>query len=727
MIVAAAAVVKRFRLKCSQSYDASLVNGWIAETLLRNVQELDLDFSIRMEYSTMLPQDLFTCRTLVVLKLKMAGDMNIVPTSVSLPSIRILHLGCYRFVDDDLINKFLFGCPVLEELSMSGSVGGNVSVINIVAPMLTSLFIHDCSHVGKWPRPHGIERKIVIDTPALLYLEIIDDASDSCYLVENLHHLIRADICLYAEDDSDISEALTDLLTGISNVQFLKLDFSIQVTCIPKMTIMRDCQLPKFPNMTCLELGKFFYVEWEFLLELLENSPRLETLVFKGGLGNDYEVFTQLLQNPARNVPSCLLSHLKANTMREVMGSNSRRQMLCEEEQYEDRISNLPDSLIAQILSCLPTKYAVATSVLSTRWKQLWTSITSLDFDDKLLLLPHNQTNNPTLHWIFTSFVCRVLSLHRGKCVQKFRLKCTCTCDVSHVNGWIADMLLRDVRELDLSVHVEHSILLPQELFTCRTLVVLKLDDIYDVTVMDVPTSVSLPNLKILHLVGIGFVDDDSISRFLFGCPVLEELRMTRCVREDVGVINVVAPVLTSLIISECLAEYTHGLECKIVLDTPALLYLTISDSPAEGYLVGNLCHLIRADIDFLEGRNDSTGSEGITNLLSGISGVQSLHLSNYSMEVISSGNSLLPKFHNMTYLELGAMPNDGWKLLPELLENSPHLGTLVFEKVIEIRFFEGEKEEWEMVEYFLCNAKVLEKVNMHYSDERDCTIQITQ
>ncbi|KAE9451998.1 hypothetical protein C3L33_16116, partial [Rhododendron williamsianum] len=46
--------------------------------------------------------------------------------------------------------------------------------------------------------------------------------------------------------------------------------------------------------------------------------------------------------------------------------------------------------------------------------------------------------------------------------------------------------------------------------------------------------------------------------------------------------------------------------------------------------------------------------------------------------------------------------------------------------KVIEIRFFEGEKEEWEMVQYFLCNAKVLEKVHMRYSDERDCTIQIT-
>ncbi|XP_058179456.1 F-box protein At4g22280-like isoform X2 [Rhododendron vialii] len=293
--------VQRFRLKCSQSYDASLVNGWIADTLLRNVRELDLAFSI-LDHSTMLPQDLFTCRTLVVLKLNADGDMNIVPTSVSLPSLRILHLGCYRFVDDDSINRFLFGCPVLEELSMSGRVGGNVSVINIVAPMLTSLFIHDCSFGDIRP---GFEHKIVLDTPALLYLEIRDHAEDGCYLVENLHHLIRADISLYADDGSAISKALCELLKGMSNAQFLKLDFSTEVTC------MCDFQLPKFPNMTCLELGEIFNVKWEFLLELLENSPRLETLVFKEGLGYDCEVFTQLLWNPARNVPSCLLSHLK--------------------------------------------------------------------------------------------------------------------------------------------------------------------------------------------------------------------------------------------------------------------------------------------------------------------------------------------------------------------------------------------------------------------------------
>ncbi|KAM0017032.1 putative F-box domain-containing protein [Helianthus debilis subsp. tardiflorus] len=55
-------------------------------------------------------------------------------------------------------------------------------------------------------------------------------------------------------------------------------------------------------------------------------------------------------------------------------------------ENVDDRLSMLPEDILALILSLMPTKYAVQTSILSKRWRYTWTFVTNLDFDYTMLM-----------------------------------------------------------------------------------------------------------------------------------------------------------------------------------------------------------------------------------------------------------------------------------------------------------------------------------------------------
>lgn len=92
------------------------------------------------------------------------------------------------------------------------------------------------------------------------------------------------------------------------------------------------------------------------------------------------------------------------------------------------------------------------------------------------------------------------------------------------LEAFIEAPLLCRIQQLE--VHIGCSVYLKRfftlGIFTCKTLVALELScGNMDLNILN---SVSLQNLKVLHLEYVDLVDEDSIYMLIQGCPSLEEL-----------------------------------------------------------------------------------------------------------------------------------------------------------------------------------------------------------
>ncbi|CAK9166649.1 unnamed protein product [Ilex paraguariensis] len=309
------------------------------------------------------------------------------------------------------------------------------------------------------------------------------------------------------------------------------------------------------------------------------------------------------------------------------MGSPSKYQelhTLVESGKIEDRISRLPDGILFHILSFLSTKYAVGTSVLSTRWKYLWTFTPNLEFDDTMLFTTE-ESNEHTIEMCFMNFVDRVLNLHNMSYITKFSLNCCRDYDLSIVEAWLSTAIKKNVQELNLLLFRNSPIDLPRSLYTCDSLKVLKLTQ--DIT-FDVPSDAHLPNLRVVHLKSVLFHDGNSTQRLISGCPVLEDLVIDKSGIDDIEVFNICSPTLKSLTISCCLENLKDDCKCTFLVEAPALEYFELEDIELNQYSLTNLCSLVKAKVDVL------FGGERAFEILQGIFMVKCLSLSYFMVQV---------------------------------------------------------------------------------------------
>ncbi|KAK8545705.1 hypothetical protein V6N12_026530 [Hibiscus sabdariffa] len=360
------------------------------------------------------------------------------------------------------------------------------------------------------------------------------------------------------------------------------------------------------------------------------------------------------------------------------------------------RINSLPDPILCHILSFLPIKDAVRTSVLSSRWRYLFASMTTLEFQYCLSSIrPRLRVEN------FKNFVDKILFFPIGATLECFRLyeKHSRGDDCASLLGWIRAALRRGVKEIDICYKT--SPILPTVLFTSQSLVTLKLDIDDD---MKVPCKVCLPNLKRLHLKNMRFADGDSIHRLISDCLALEDLVLDLPeLPKNMSKLNIHSLSLKRLAL-DFLYMFTFFplvFNYTFLINAPNLVYFKYAGPIAEGYCLSNVNSLEKADVEVygLDDVNlESRATAAISNLLQGLCNVKSLHLTLEQPEtLIRVPFEPVIGFHNLVELELKTHKEycdwqGTWVI--QFLWCAPNLQTLHLDLPVPLRGFKPLPEE---------------------------------
>ncbi|VFQ81233.1 unnamed protein product [Cuscuta campestris] len=204
-----------------------------------------------------------------------------------------------------------------------------------------------------------------------------------------------------------------------------------------------------------------------------------------------------------------------------------------------DRISELPDDVLDHILGLLPIHEAAGTAVLSTVWRDVWLSLSHLNFDQTFFIYIRN-------HYVAeASFlvVNKVLMKHMGP-VRKFVFDFGFwrSCDrfrFPDFDQWLLLFTQNGVEEVFLSFGNGSAYILPDCMFSCQTLKKLHLKGVF---VEPINAPCIFPNVVSLHLENARFGTPNHVGCSAVNLPMLECLACKR-----ISDFNITAPKLKRL------------------------------------------------------------------------------------------------------------------------------------------------------------------------------------
>ncbi|CAJ2663832.1 unnamed protein product [Trifolium pratense] len=362
--------------------------------------------------------------------------------------------------------------------------------------------------------------------------------------------------------------------------------------------------------------------------------------------------------------------------------SKGKKPEAIEEQEMQDRISNLPDGLRSHVLSFLPTKTTVQTSILSKKWHHIWKHQSVLyftEFTEDYHLYEDKQSDEQ-----FKSFVVMVNSvlnlLHNPRAIRKMTLLLLCFYTLFEdkfrqysVNNWIQSVIGPYLEELHLTLVKDRQgpdFKLPQTLFTSPNLVSLSLVGGISLQKLS-STPVSFPLLKNM-LISIGSAEVLSVNALLSGCPIIETLDLSFC---SMSLDKVCIPPSLKRLIADTKNDRGAYLE----INAPDLEYLNITKITFGE--VFSMYNVVEAHLDVFPHSLSSVTS--LHNLLGALSGTKYLVLSpSTSKWLLGEPRDLLfQEFRYLVRLVLN-LPRFNYNSLISLLQKCPMLQVLIIHNV---------------------------------------------
>ncbi|CAN8267833.1 unnamed protein product [Cochlearia groenlandica] len=424
-----------------------------------------------------------------------------------------------------------------------------------------------------------------------------------------------------------------------------------------------------------------------------------------------------------------------------------------------DRLSSLSDNLLILIISILPFKEAIKTSVLSKRWTNLCHETTNISFKESDFVKRGDEETKRVARVSFVRYMVEWVSRFSCETIESFQLCISKPFAFeAEIKSLIEFAVSKQVKNLvlDFSDHSNwdncgqakaeaSKFLLPECIYNATKLESLKL-------VACVFEASRISNTGSIKSLSFGWTQVRKIMSLLSKCPLLESLSLTNCWNVGLASISGSNNWLTELVLEDCkfVEKYTTLLVSNIETfkytgEFHYFQFMKVNSMMKEAYL----------DFEAETKYNDETGTL-LCGLLHDLKSAKTLDVGPFLTQVIQHSEdpvklqAPIETRHLVIKTNLQESEFVGIRLM---INSCPDLERLTFEmvslsyvlpitsesdpdsywtrsithkclnktlKAVEVKGFRGSLREVQVMQYLIGRGKVLESVDFYMSSDLD-------